>query len=242
MAKLQPFDVPWKVRDGIVVFLMAWIGLPLAIQLALMVVGQYSSVIHTWDVALGNGNIVASFIMAALNAACGLGLVWLYLRRYHAGWVDVGLRRFKLWQAALLIAAIYAAFIILVAAAFALISALVPAFNANQAQTNEFTSPTSAGTRYLSLIALVIIPPIIEEIVFRGFLFAALTKRVGVVLGAVISSALFAFAHLQFNVSIYTFVLGLLLCFMYYRLRSIWPGIFFHALNNYIAFLAIMKK
>ncbi len=94
----------------------------------------------------------------------------------------------------------------------------------------------------LSLWALVIIPPIIEEIVFRGFMFPAFAKRFGVVLGAVVSSLLFAVAHLQLNVSVYTFILGLLLCFLYVRLGSTIPGIGIHMLNNYLAYMALNQK
>ena len=73
-------------------------------------------------------------------------------------------------------------------------------------------------------------------------MFSAMAKRFGAILGAVLSSLLFAFAHLQLNVGVYTFILGLLLCMMYYKLRSIWPGIFVHALNNYVALMVSLKK
>ncbi len=88
----------------------------------------------------------------------------------------------------------------------------------------------------------MILPPIIEETVFRGFIFPAFAKKWGVIWGAIASSILFGFAHLQANVGVYTFVIGLLLCFLYVRLKSIIPGIFFHMLNNYLAFVALTGK
>jgi uncharacterized protein len=57
--------------------------------------------------------------------------------------------------------------------------------------------------------------------------------------GAVLSSGLFALAHGQANIAIYTFPLGLLLCFMYVRLGSIVPGMALHMINNYLAFVAV---
>ncbi len=123
-----------------------------------------------------------------------------------------------------------------------IISMLIPGFNAAQPQVNEFTQATTPASQRLSLIALVILPPMVEETVFRGFIFPALSKKKGAIVGAILTSLLFGIAHLQYNVSLYTIVLSLILCFMYYRLRSIWPGIFLHMINNYIAYMAIMKK
>jgi hypothetical protein len=139
------------------------------------------------------------------------------------------------------LAAILVIFIALSNLVLILVSVLVPSFNANQAQTNEFTG--SAGSHQsLALIALVLLPPILEETIFRGFLFPALAKKWGVGWGAIISSAIFGIAHAQANISIYTFVLGLLLCFMYVRLKSIFPGMAVHMLNNYLAYIALTSK
>ena len=88
----------------------------------------------------------------------------------------------------------------------------------------------------------MLVPPVLEETIFRGFIFPAISKRTGVIWGAILSSALFGLAHAQGNITVYTFVLGLVLCFMYVRLRSILPGMALHMLNNYLAFLAYTQK
>ena len=85
----------------------------------------------------------------------------------------------------------------------------------------------------------VIIAPVIEEIYFRGLMLPAVTKRFGWGMGVIISSSLFAVLHMQANVMVYTFILGVFLCFMYIRLKSIIPGILLHAINNSIAFAAL---
>ena len=41
----------------------------------------------------------------------------------------------------------------------------------------------------------VTLAPLVEELYFRGFMYPALARRLGVVLGVVITSALFAFIH-----------------------------------------------
>jgi membrane protease YdiL (CAAX protease family) len=191
--------------------------------------------------AASNNNVEANFVLDLLDAVAGFSVVALYLRHYKVGWSMVGWRQVNWIKAVKYLVCILIIFVILSNLVLALVSILIPAFNANQAQTNEFTGATNSHTS-LALIALVLLPPILEETIFRGFLFPALAKKWGVAWGAVISSAVFGIAHAQANISIYTFVLGLLLCFMYVRLKSIFPGMAVHMLNNYLAFIALSSK
>jgi hypothetical protein len=69
--------------------------------------------------------------------------------------------------------------------------------------------------------------------------FPALAKRTGLVWGAIFSSALFGLAHGQANLFVYTMILGLVLCFIYVRTKSIVPGIILHMLNNFLAFIVL---
>jgi membrane protease YdiL (CAAX protease family) len=87
----------------------------------------------------------------------------------------------------------------------------------------------------------VLLPPIIEETIFRGFIFPAISTRTGVIWGAILSSLLFGAFHGQANVFVYTAILGLLLCFMYVRTKSIIPGMVLHMLNNFLAFYFMSK-
>jgi membrane protease YdiL (CAAX protease family) len=231
-------QVPWGIGSALLVFALAWIGVPVVITIVALVLAPYAPWIQQFVDGLRVGSIDANFILVFIDALGALGLVWLYLRRYRVGWATVGWRKFKFWQSVKYLLAIFVAFIVLISAVLALVAWLIPGFNANQPQTNEFTGATGAHAN-LALIALVIVPPIIEETVFRGFIFPALSKRIGVIWGAVGSSILFGFAHLQANVSVYTFLLGLLLCFMYVKLKSIYPGMALHMLNNLLAYVAI---
>lgn len=234
--------VPWSIGDALVIFIMAWIGLPLIVLFGL----HQQAGIYPWAADLlkkfSSGDIAANFYLITFDATAALGLVWLYLKKYNATWRDVGLRRFNIWRALGFLLVSLIALSILVALAYAAIKLLLPSFNANQPQSNDFTKSTSPSTLPFSFLALVILPPIIEEIVFRGFMFPAFAKRWGLVGGAVGSSVLFGIAHLQGNVTVYTIVLGLLLCLMYRKLGSILPGMALHMLNNYLAFMAIIHK
>ncbi len=233
--------VPWGVKDALVVYFAAWVVMPALIVVMLVALAAVVPPANGFLKSLTQNSIEANFALTLMIALAGLGLVALYLRRYKAGWQAVGWRSFDLAKAALYLLVIFFVFIFAAMAALQLVSWLDPSFNADQPQNNELIDGASRSPT-LALLGLVFIAPIIEETVFRGFVFPALAKRWGFWIGAVSSSILFGLAHLQANVGIYTFVLGILLCFMYARLRSIFPGMALHMLNNYLAFIALTGK
>jgi hypothetical protein len=77
-----------------------------------------------------------------------------------------------------------------------------------------------------------IFAPLVEEIFFRGFLFQGFRQRYGWVNAMLLSSAIFAVAHLQLVALVPTFILGCLLAYVYHRSNSVWPGITLHFLVN----------
>lgn len=234
--------VPWKSWEAVAVFILSWIGVPLIILSAFRFAAPYDANIMSFVQGIRSNNITASFQLTVLDALAGAGLIWLILKKYQVNWQMVGIRKFNVWRAALLIAIVFVAFLGLAYAALIITKLLVPSFNPNQAQVNEFTQAVTGNARIVSFLALVVIPPVIEELLFRGFMFPAFAGKFGILLGALFSSLLFGFAHLQANVGVYTVVLGLLLCYMYKRTNSIIPGMLLHMLNNYVAYAAIMGK
>lgn len=233
--------VPWGIGAALVVYLLAWIGSTIFLVVFLRIMALWVPEAGVYLAALGRGEIYSSLSLTVVNALIGLGLVSLYLKHFGATWASVGWRRFNLWQASLYLLGVYLTFAVASGLLFGIVALLFPAFNESQPQVNNFTTSASSHP-LLVFIGLVVIPPIIEETVFRGFIFPAFAKKWGTVWGAIISSMMFGLAHLQFNVSLYTFLLGLLLCFLYVRLKSIFPGMFFHMLNNYLALMFMTGK
>jgi membrane protease YdiL (CAAX protease family) len=78
----------------------------------------------------------------------------------------------------------------------------------------------------------VILAPIVEEIFFRGFVFQGFRQRFGWVSAMLLSSVVFAAAHLDLVAFVPTFILGCLLAYMFQRSNSIWPGVILHFLVN----------
>ncbi len=239
-SSVNTLKVPWKSWEAVVVFVMSWIGIPLIVLSLFRFAAPYDANIQQFIQGVSKSDITASFQLTVLDALAGIGLIWLFLRKYKVGWDMVGLRKFNVLKAAIIVAIAFVVFIALAYIALIATKLLLPGFDPNQAQVNEFTKAITGNARIISFFALVIIPPVIEEIVFRGFMFPAFSGRVGLLFGALFSSLLFGFAHLQANVGVYTVVLGLLLCFMYKKTNSIIPGMILHMINNYVAFAALM--
>ncbi len=103
---------------------------------------------------------------------------------------------------------------------------------------------TNETTLLLTLSALLttVIAPICEETLFRGYIFPALSKWRGWLPGALMTGVLFGGVHFG-SAPVIDLVplgmLGFLLCTLYRRTGSLYPGIAAHSLNNSIAFGAL---
>ncbi len=86
----------------------------------------------------------------------------------------------------------------------------------------------------MAALAVVVLAPLAEEILFRGLLFAALEERCGRL--AIPASAIaFAMAHFDPYYFIPLVALGTLFGWVRYRSGTIWVGALLHMLNNAFA-------
>jgi hypothetical protein len=91
------------------------------------------------------------------------------------------------------------------------------------------------------------LPPFAEEIMFRGFLFSGLKKKLPVIWAALFTSLLFAVPHLLESGSggllwiagIDTFILSMVLCWLRQKTDRLYAGMGLHALKNFIAFATL---
>ncbi len=85
----------------------------------------------------------------------------------------------------------------------------------------------------MELVVGCLAAPFIEEVVFRGILFAGFRNRFGDFTAALLSSALFAAVHYySFIGSLSVFLIGMVLCLLYDRGRTLWIPIIAHSLIN----------
>lgn len=83
-------------------------------------------------------------------------------------------------------------------------------------------------------IFISILGPIIEEIFFRGFLYSAVKKRFGILLGVLLSGALFSMLHANIAGFLPIMVLGILMAFLYETTGSLISSMSVHILHNSI--------
>ena len=88
------------------------------------------------------------------------------------------------------------------------------------------------------IIQALIIAPIGEECLFRGFLFNIIRDKWGTIAGAAISSLAFASIHFSLPQLIPLFVLALLQCRLYMKTRTLVAPILVHFIFNAISVMA----
>jgi uncharacterized protein len=90
--------------------------------------------------------------------------------------------------------------------------------------------------RWLTFTVVVIAGPLIEEVFFRGFVFAGLLRRFGLPVAVLLSAVAFAAAHLDVAVAGPAFISGGAFALVYWRTGALWPVILAHTAQNAIAF------
>lgn len=89
-------------------------------------------------------------------------------------------------------------------------------------------------------LALGIIAPLAEEVVFRGAILRSLLEKYSRPWTAIaISALLFALIHLNPAQMPHAFLVGLLLGWMYWRTGSIIPGVLLHVVNNTVSYIML---
>jgi len=84
----------------------------------------------------------------------------------------------------------------------------------------------------LIFIMVAIMAPLLEEFIFRGVLLDSFLKRSSPATAIIVSAVIFGLAHLNPWQFIVAFNMGLVAGWLYYRTRSILPGIAIHFINN----------
>ena len=217
-------QVPWKSGDAVAATSMVFGAFVVLLLLA-----------PATDAVYGGeaGSVVPWF--AAVAEAAFLVAVWIFgVRRYRTGWRVAGLRSPRTPRSFLLPW-------LVVVASLGFASVYV-AVLASLGLDSLWPSPVPEELvghgveRLLNGAVVVGLGPFAEEIFFRGFLLTALVRPFGVLRAALLSSAVFALAHLSLNAMVPIFFTGLLLAWLYLKSRSIWPPVMAHAAQNLLAF------
>ncbi|HLJ36563.1 MAG TPA: CPBP family intramembrane glutamic endopeptidase, partial [Ktedonobacteraceae bacterium] len=228
---------------GIVLTLVPWILLALGLTFLGNQAPRTTSLSPRLDVI----NAIITFIISAIiEGAFVVAPLLIAIRAYHSlpsrwklGLQALGFRKFNALQALGLLFVL----IIAILAIDNLYQYVISLFHWNL-QTNDQVllqeGQKMPYTTYATLLVAVFVAPFCEEIFFRGFIFMGLRRAMPVGIAIVASSFLFAIAHADLGSFAVLFIIGIVLAFIRWRTRSLWPGIFLHMLNNGIGALVVV--
>lgn len=170
-----------------------------------------------------------------LSIGLVIGLPWL-TKKFATTKEELGLSRLPSWSDIFLAPAGFFVYLLLSAAFTYLAMQYLTFINFDQVQTTGFEQLGQRFEYIAAFVALVILAPFAEEVLFRGYLLGKLRKHVPLWVAILITSLLFGAVHMAWNVGIDVFALSIVLCLLRVTSRSLWPSILLHMLKNGIAF------
>lgn len=84
----------------------------------------------------------------------------------------------------------------------------------------------------IKILASVVIGPIAEEILFRGFLFEIINKRLKTVISAIITTLIFSVLHLNIVTCLFSLVVGIIFIYYYIKTKNLVVPIIIHSICN----------
>ena len=156
----------------------------------------------------------------------------------------LGLRGWPTWTDIGLAPVGFVVQLILAALLVGLFGMLFPWFDVEQAQDVGYNVLNGGVDRIVAFLALVVIAPIAEEIIFRGWLYGKIRRKLsgrmsnvaGMILAIFLVSLLFGVIHVQWNVGVNVFAVSVVLCALREITGTIYAGMLVHMLKNGVAF------
>ncbi len=217
-------------------FLMAlWVGVVLiGVQ---YVLAYLISAMH-----LQVSEIVLQTIFSALVYVVSLLIIILVpwkLLKMKTTREELGLRELPTWTDILLAPIAFIVFLIASGFIMAVMQAILPSIDWTQEQDVGFNNIISNLDFVLAFLSLVVIAPIAEEVIFRGWLYGKMRRKMSAVPAILIVSLLFGLVHGQWNVGVVVFTMSIAMCLIRELTGTIWGGILVHMIKNGLAFYAL---
>lgn len=195
-----------------------------------------------WPLGTKINEPVWSGVYSVLSYGGALGLTLFGLPKIWKKWKtsreELGLNGLPTWTDIGLAPIAYIVSTLLALGAVALFS-LLPWFDAEQAQDVGFSVLLGGGERIIAFLVLVVLAPIMEEIIFRGWLYGKLRTKMGMFSAILLTSLLFGIMHFQWNVGVNVFCFSVVVCGMREFTGTIYAGILTHMLKNGVAFFLL---
>ncbi len=194
-----------------------------------------------------NASTVVNFIVFAMSGVLTLLFVQQFMKRRQTPWRLIGLKKIKLERDALHALVGYGVYFVTYLLTISFVIRLLPFIDIEQKQELGFSTSIGGASLILVFVCLVILPPIVEEILSRGFLYTGLRTKLSYWPAAIVTSVLFGIAHLQIGsgnpllwiAAIDTFILSMVLVHLREKTGSLWSPILLHGIKNAVAFFVL---
>ena len=230
------FGAPWRVIFNVMaIFIFSQVAAVIFVELLLQVLGKPHNLLDN------SPGFQFIYILVAEGLAAGMVLAILKSRNLSLGSIGLGrkptindlvrgLIGFGVFYGFLIIASI-------------VLSVVFPDFNKGT-QDVGFNNLKGAFAVIVAAIALIILPPLGEEVLVRGYLFSGLRSKMKLLPAMLITSLLFGAAHLLSGTTssllwaagVNTFILSVVLVYLREKTGALYAGMLIHMLNNAIAF------
>jgi hypothetical protein len=237
--------VPWNGYIGIIYSFFMFIATQIFGAFVLMLVPLSEG--HSWKQSADwlNSTISHQFYYVVLVELLTIFSILGFMRLWRAKLKLIGLRKIKLTDVLWGIAA-YLVYLVIYLIVITTLTKIFPALNANTKQEVGFNNPNGNLETIMTFISLVLLPPIAEEIMVRGFMYSSFKKISPKWLAIILTSLLFGAAHLPEGVGgllwvgfIDTFLLSVVLIYLREKTDGLYASMVSHFLKNGTAFFAL---
>ncbi|WP_404450370.1 CPBP family intramembrane metalloprotease [Sutcliffiella horikoshii] len=217
-------NTKWKVKELILLLLMALVFVPIFIELLL-----HRFLLQTFENTLYAGTMTG-FVMSIIFT---LSVYLIALKPHGLGWDVVGLRSFSksywkwipVWTVVLIVSSI-----------LLVVMMDILGIGVDNSKTESLNEQVTWFTFTIAFLSAAVVSPIYEEIFYRGFLYKWILGKWGVGAGLIVSSLIFTVVHIPtYNTLPVNFLSGAIFAWTYEKSGSIVPGIIIHGVFNGVA-------
>lgn len=230
----------WNIKDAIKVFfvyiILMFVGMPIIMQAAYAIFG------HSFMNSVSNRGIVL-FFSFFINVLICIYIVYIVNVEHHQSIQALGLSTVNLSnniKVGIRQYVITLPFIIIVGFIINLISSYYGVSPETQDVVKWVMEEKSRFLLGCLIFFGVILAPVMEEILFRGFLQSALRNSFGDRYAVAISAFLFAGVHMDVFAFLQIFILGLLLGYLYEKTQTLAASIFVHITHNSLTLIFLL--
>lgn len=245
----QRFSVPWDFKEalmalGLFVFslLLLWVAIQIGIFFLVMIGSAW------FGFSIGSANKLAdslapyAMVVLALFEILFLpGIAWFFaVKRHSATWKELGLVRFPPFKTFGLVVVSMIS-IMIFGGFYSYVLDLLWKVNIPEVDLVQAFGGGMIGL-VLAVLLGAIITPFAEEIFFRGLIYPAFRKKIGMFWAVIVSALIFGFSHLSMWLVLPMAFIGAVAALLYEETGSLYAPIALHVFNNLLAVVSFYLK